>query len=245
MFSLIDKKILITGASSGIGRQLAISIAKFGGRLVCVGRDENRLEETVSLLVGEGHSFKAFDITSQLQSKKFVDECESYDGIVFNAGIIDYTPIKFINDEKLLRIFDVNFNSVVRLNQKLVKEKRLNKGGSLIFISSISSILGVQGTGLYASSKAALKAYAKVVASELAPQKIRANSISPGIVVTSMTHEAVNAISATEVDKAEREYPLGYGKPEDIAGLVVYLLSDASRWMTGSDLIIDGGLTLR
>lgn len=245
MFSLANKRFLVTGASSGIGRQIAIAITEFGGTVVCLGRNLDRLKETQSLLKGEGHSTLSFDLNDSIEIKQFITISGNFDGVVFNAGIIDYTPVKFINDEKILSLFNTNFNSVVRLSQQLVKNKRLIKNGSLVFVSSISSILGVQGTALYASSKAALKAYTRVIASELANQKIRANSISPGIVISPMTDSAIEVTSNEVISNSEKEYPLGFGKPKDIAGLAIYLLSDASKWMTGTDLVIDGGLTLK
>jgi NAD(P)-dependent dehydrogenase (short-subunit alcohol dehydrogenase family) len=243
MFSLNQKNILITGASSGIGRQLAIDIASFGANVTLMGRDVDRLNQVVSLLAGENHKTVSVDLTDSDAVTEFVKNCNiAFDGIVFNAGIVDYGPVKFITEEKIDLIFNTNFKSVVLLSRQLIKNKLIKKGGSLVFISSISSKLGVSGTALYASSKAALSSYSKVLASELAVQKIRANSINPGIVVTSMTDQAADVSSS--FDDAEKAYPLGYGKPEDISGLVIYLLSDASRWMTGSDMVIDGGLTL-
>ncbi|KIO78635.1 hypothetical protein TH53_02500 [Pedobacter lusitanus] len=245
MFSLQGKTFLVTGASSGIGRQIAISISNFGGKVVAVGRDINRIKETLDLLEGEGHSYHLFDLSSYKEICEFVSNSIKFDGIVFNAGVIDYTPVKFITEEKMIKIFDLNFKSVVFLSQQLIKNKLINKMGSLVFISSVSSKLGVSGTALYASSKAAINAYSKVIASELANQKIRSNSISPGIIVTKMTEKAIEVISDASVNDAEKAYPLGYGTPIDVAGSVIYLLSDASKWMTGSELILDGGLTLK
>jgi NAD(P)-dependent dehydrogenase (short-subunit alcohol dehydrogenase family) len=243
MFSLHQKNILITGASSGIGRQLALDIAEFGANVTLLGRDVNRLSKVKGLLAGEGHQSFSLDLTNSEAVTGFVDGCTAqFDGIVFNAGTIDYAPVKFINEEKIDLVFNTNFKAVVLLSRQLIKSKLIKKGGSMVFISSISSKMGVAGTALYASSKAAISTYSKVIASELAVQKIRANSISPGVVITSMTDQATEV--AASFNDAEKAYPLGYGKPEDVSGLVIYLLSDASRWMTGSDLILDGGLTL-
>jgi NAD(P)-dependent dehydrogenase (short-subunit alcohol dehydrogenase family) len=244
VFSLSGKKVLVTGASSGIGRQIAIDVALMGGIVTLIGRDKERLEESLKLLSGEGHRFFPFDLTDSSGLNSFVAQCGAFDGVVLNAGVIDYTPVKFLNSEKIDLLFETNFKSAVLLSQLLIKGKRINKLGSLVFISSISSKLGVPGTALYASSKAALSAYAKVVASELAKQKIRSNSISPGIIITPMTSQALEVTSDESIKEAEKLYPLGYGEPGDVSGLVVYLLSDKSRWMTGTDLVLDGGLTL-
>jgi NAD(P)-dependent dehydrogenase (short-subunit alcohol dehydrogenase family) len=245
MISLKDKNILITGASSGIGRQIAITASELGASVTIVGRDIKKLEETISLLTGIGHKMYSLDLSNSSNIDQLIIESTAYDGVVFNAGIVEYLPVKFLNDEKINAVFSTNFDSNVILSQKLLKKKLLNKKASLVFISSISSKLGISGTAMYATSKAALSAFSKVLASELASQGIRSNSICPGIVKTAMTEKANDVASEEEMKKAASEYPLGYGEPADVAGLVMYLLSDISKWMTGSDLIIDGGLTLK
>jgi NAD(P)-dependent dehydrogenase (short-subunit alcohol dehydrogenase family) len=245
MISLKDKNILITGASSGIGRQIAITASELGASVTIVGRDVKKLEETISLLTGKGHEMHSLDLSNSNNIDQLIIESKAYDGVVFNAGIVEYLPVKFLNEEKINGIFSTNFDSNVILSQKLIKKKLLNKKASLVFISSISSKLGVSGTAMYTTSKAALSAFSKVLASELASQGIRSNSICPGIVKTAMTEKANDVASEEEMKKGASEYLLGYGEPADVAGLVMYLLSDISKWMTGSDLIIDGGLTLR
>jgi NAD(P)-dependent dehydrogenase (short-subunit alcohol dehydrogenase family) len=244
MFSLKDKKILITGGSSGIGRQIALHAAELGAKVTILARNADKLASVLAELSGDGHAAISVDLGNEAEVVTFVKTAGAFDGIVFNAGIVEYTPVKFITVEKIKKIFDINFNSAVILSQQLLKNKLINKKGSLVFISSISSKIGIAGTALYASSKAATNAYTKVIAAELAPQGTRANSVCPGVIVTPMTEEAINVTSDNVVDDKEKAYPLGYGKPEDVSGLVIYLLSDASKWMTGSNLVIDGGLTL-
>jgi len=234
---------LVTGGSSGIGRQIAIDAAAMGASVSIIARSKDRLTDVIATLEGEGHQYFTVDVTNENELVEFVKNATSFDGVVFNAGIVEYAPVKFLSTEKIKKIFDTNFNSGVILSQLLIKNKLINKKGSLVFISSISSKIGVAGTALYAASKAALSAYTRVIASELAPQGTRANSISPGIIVTPMTGEATS-LTTDEIDEKEKAYPLGYGKPEDVSALAIYLLSDASKWMTGSDLVIDGGLTL-
>ncbi|KRD09978.1 hypothetical protein ASE21_09645 [Flavobacterium sp. Root901] len=245
MITLQDKNILITGASQGIGREIAITASKLGANVTIVGRNAEKLQETISLLTGNGHKMFAVDLSVSSEIDTLISESAPFDGVVFNAGIVEYLPVKFLNEDKIDSVFSVNFDSNVVLSQKLIKKKLLNKKGSLVFISSISSKLGVGGTAMYAASKAALISFSKVLATELAPQGIRSNSICPGIVKTAMTEQASDAASEEELKKAESEYPLGYGEAADVAGLVMYLLSDTSKWMTGSDLIIDGGFTLK
>lgn len=245
MITLKDKNILVTGASSGIGRAIAIMASELGATVTILGRNTDKLKETISLLTGNGHTMHTVDLSVSEDIDQLISQSIAYDGVVFNAGIVEYMPVKFLNDNKIDTTFSVNFDSSVILSQKLIKKKLLNKKGSLVFISSISSKLGVAGTAMYASSKAALTAFSKVLASELASQGIRSNSICPGIVKTAMTEQANDVVSEEELQKAESEYPLGYGETTDVAGLVMYLLSGMSKWMTGSDLTIDGGFTLK
>lgn len=245
MISLVNKNILITGASSGIGRQIAITASEIGATLTIVGRNEQNLKETISKLKGNQHQYKIIDVTDENQLNSLLEERQKYDGVVFNAGIVEYLPVKFLKSEKIKHIFSTNFEANVLLTQKLLKNKQINNNGSLVYISSISSKLGIQGTAMYSSSKAALVSFSKIVATETASQGIRSNAICPGIIVTPMTEIATEIISNEELKNAATDYPLGYGKPSDVAGLVMYLLSDISRWMTGTDIIIDGGLTLK
>ena len=245
MITLKDKNILVTGASSGIGRQIAITASELGAKLTIVGRNTEKLDETLSLLTGNDHKIQVVDLLDSNNLTSLISESSSYDGVVFNAGVVEYLPVKFLNESKINAVFATNFDSNVVLSQKLIKSKLLKKGGSLVFVSSISSKLGVPGTAMYTASKAALSAFSKVLASELASQGIRSNSVSPGIIKTAMTDQASDIVSDEELKKAEAEYPLGYGEPSDVAGLVMYLLSDLSKWMTGSDLVIDGGFTLK
>lgn len=245
MITLKDKNILVTGASSGIGRQIAITASELGAFVTLVGRDLDKLNSTLSLMSGEKHKLYSIDLTKYSNMEQLIIESAPYDGVVFNAGVVSYIPVKFLNEDKISNVFNTNFESNVMLTQQLIKKKLINKKGSLVFVSSISSKLGVPGTAMYAASKAALSSFSKVLASELASQGIRANSVSPGIVKTEMTSLANDIISESEVAKAASEYPLGYGEPIDVAGLVMYLLSDISKWMTGSEIIIDGGFTLK
>lgn len=245
MITLKDKNILVTGASSGIGRQIAITASELGAKLTIIGRNVEKLNETLSLLTGNDHKVYSIDFSDSTNLSTLLSESIPYDGVVFNAGVVEYLPVKFLNENKINSVFGINFDSNVVLSQKLIKSKLLKKAGSLVFVSSISSKLGVPGTAMYTASKAALSAFSKVLASELAPQGIRCNSVSPGIIKTAMTEQAVDVVSDEEIKKAEAEYPLGYGEPADVAGLIMYLLSDVSKWMTGSDLVIDGGFTLK
>lgn len=243
MGSLTGKHILVTGASSGMGKVFARMIAAEGAVVSLLARNEERLTQTLNSLNGEGHKVFVCDLTDDEQIKKVATELNPIDGAVFCAGINDYVPLKFVSQSKIEPIFKTNFYSQVILTQSLVKKKQINKGASLVFISSLSSKLGVPGTLLYASSKAALDSAVRVMAAEMAPQGIRVNSICPGIVKTEML--SGTNISAEQFVEQEKEYPLGLGTPEDVGYAVLFHLSDGSRWLTGQSMIIDGGYSLK
>lgn len=243
MESLVGKHILVTGASSGMGRVFCQMIAKEGATVSLLARNEERLQGTLKGMEGCGHRYYVCDLTDGEQVNATVECLNPVDGVVFCAGINDFVPLRFIKYEKLEKIFQTNYFSQVLLTQLLVKKKLVNNGASLVYISSLSSVLGVQGTLLYASSKAALNSAVRVIASELAPKRIRANAICPGIVRTEM-------LSGTNIDeesftKQEAEYPLGLGTPEDVGYAVLYHLSDGSKWLTGNCMVLDGGYSLK
>ena len=240
---LEGKHILVTGASSGMGKVFSQMIAREGATVSLLARDRNRLEATLSSLTGTGHNLFICDLTDNEQIKKVVSEMYPYDGVVFCAGVNEYIPLKFIKQEKIDRIFQTNYFSEILLTQMLLKKKLINKKASLVYISSLSSVLGVSGTLLYASSKAALNSAVRVIAAELASQGIRANAICPGIVRTEML--SGTNISEESFSNQEVDYPLGLGTPEDVGNAVLFHLSDASKWLTGNSMIIDGGYSLK
>lgn len=244
IFSLQNKTIVVTGASSGIGKQIAITLSELGASIIAVGRNKKRLQETFDLLNGKSHKIVSLDLTDEFKVKTFVSELSLVDGVIFAAGVAEFLPIKFINTEKILHILNINLISVINMTQILLRGKKINKHGSLVYISSISAKLGVPGTALYAASKSGLNAFVKVVASESAKLKIRANIICPGVVLTPMSEKSISILSKEEFYGEIDNYPLGFGEPIDVAGLVAYLSSDISKWMTGSEIIIDGGNTL-
>jgi NAD(P)-dependent dehydrogenase (short-subunit alcohol dehydrogenase family) len=245
LVSLKDKKVLVTGASSDIGRTISIAISIEESQLWITGRDIGKLRNTKRACKNsERVNIVTTDLVKLQDINSLISCLPILDGIILNAGLIKYIPIKLVSEEKINQIFGVNFNANVLLIQQLLKQRKIAGGASIVFISSVSAHLGVPGTSLYAASKAALTAFAKVLAGELASKKIRANIISPGIVRTSAIGDN-NQLSSKRVDEEEVKYPLGYGIPTDIAGLAIYLLSDSARWITGSDFIIDGGYTLQ
>ncbi len=242
-FSLTGRHVLVTGASSGIGRAIAVESSRAGARVTVLGRDQNRLAQTLSALEGDGHEMNALDLNHADALERMVLGLDGVDGVVHAAGITRTAPAKFISQDDFQEIMSVNVQAPMELTRQLLQHKKINKAASLVFISSVvGGIMPYKGQGVYAASKGALSAYAKVLALELSARKIRANSISPAMVRTRLL-DSVN-IDAATLDADEQRYPLGYGTPEDVAWAAVYLLSDASRWMTGSNLVIDGGVTL-
>jgi NAD(P)-dependent dehydrogenase (short-subunit alcohol dehydrogenase family) len=242
-FSLTGKIVMVTGASSGIGKVISIECSKLGAKLVLTGRDEQRLKNTFENLEGSGHKYIVADIRNTDDLKYLIDSSPMINGLVHSAGIVKTMPIGFISTDALNSIMDINFKGPVLLTQGLMKTKKIVSGGSIVIISSISGIAcALSGNGVYSASKGAITSMAKIMALEFASQKIRVNSILAGMVKTHMTDGLL--FSEDEIIEDIKKYPLGYGEPDDVALGVVYLLSDASKWITGTDLKMDGGYTL-
>ena len=241
-FSLEGKTILVTGAAGGIGRATSIECAKLGARLVLTDIKEDGLKETLTLLEGEGHSYSVANLTSQDALDALVADLPQLDGFVSNAGITKPTPVKFINKDDIERIMSINTLAPIYLTQRLLKKKKFNAGASLVFTVSVGGVYTTApGNAMYGASKGALQVFVKNVALEGAP-RIRCNSVNPGMVNTNLAGR-----SYSDEDKAKdmETYPMKrYGEPRDVALAIVYLLSDASSWVTGHSLIIDGGKTL-
>jgi NAD(P)-dependent dehydrogenase (short-subunit alcohol dehydrogenase family) len=244
-YSLSDKKILITGASSGIGRKCALICAELGANLVVSGRSCERLKSLVDEIGPQrSTSLLTADLSVSTDVAKLAEFCGNLDGIVHAAGILKYNLTRFITDQTIGKTFETNFFSIARLIKLLSEKKKINTSSSIVFIGSISQKLGVPATGEYAASKAALVSYSKVLASELAKKKIRVNTILPGLVETPMTLSNDTLLDPNMLEVEAKSYPLGIGKPDDVGYLCAFLLSEASRWMTGSEIVIDGGYTL-
>lgn len=243
-FSLKDHTILITGASSGIGRSCAIEVSKMGGKAIITGRNEDELIKTRDLCFGSVEIFSG-DLTLSDTLKKLVTILPKLDGVIHCAGITNPWPIKFLKLAHIKEMFDINFNAPVLLTAELLQKDKINSGGSFVFISSISSQYPYYGGASYASSKAAIEAFSKSVAIEMAPKKIRSNVLQPGLVKTRMFDEAKDAsVDSENFDQYEKFYPLGFGFPEDVANAACFLLSKESKWITGIEIKMDGGLTL-
>ena len=240
-FSLEGKTILVTGASSGIGRGIAIACSRMGARVIINGRNDVKLSETLSLMEGEDHIKILGDLICPKDVQVLIDNLPKLDGIVYSAGIGHRLLTKMMSEDELDRVLNVNFKSPVLLQAGITKAKKLNKGASVVFIASIAYNSPYLGNAAYSESKGALVAYSNCLALELAPRAIRVNCISPAMVWTDLIYNEGDSKESLEQD--ERTYPLKrYGQPEDIANLAIYLLSDASSWMTGNNIRITGGL---
>ncbi len=241
-FSLKGKTILVTGASSGIGRATAIECSKLGAIVIITGRNSERLQQTYDSLYGLGHLQIIADLNNLEDLTSLVNQVPILDGVVNNAGIAKTQPISFIKEEDLQKIFATNTFTPILLVKQLLRKKKINKNASLVFTSSVSAIKSDLGNSVYGASKAALQSYVRYCARELAPKSIRANSIHPGMVTTPLITGGAHSDDDLQTDA--QKYPLGrYGRPEEIAWSIIYLLSDASAWITGHSLIIDGGIS--
>ena len=246
-FTLENHTILVTGASSGIGQGIAIECAKLGATVFITARNVERLSETFKQLdtsLDQRHQMQTCDLTDEKSVESFVRLLPQIDGLVNCAGIFQPLLFKFVHSEHLHAVMESNFNSAALLTRILLSSKKMNKNGSIVFISSINGTkITSPGSALYASSKAALCGLSKALAVECANRGIRSNTITPGMVDTHILNSGT--ITNEQLNEDRKKYPLGrYGKGADIAHAAAYLLSDASCWMTGTDLLIDGGYTL-
>lgn len=247
-FSIEGKTILVTGASSGIGKQTAIECSKMGANVIITARNEERLKATLNALSsdnGQRHQMLIADLADEEGINSLVEQLPELDGVSLNAGIVKTLPVKFINSKDLEQVLNTNMIGPILLTQKLLKKKKIGKGSSVVFTSSIGGVLiSTIGNTMYGVSKGGLNAFMKGLALEMAHKGVRSNSVNPGFVDTNIL--AAGTITEEDLKKNMSHYPLGrFGKPDDIAHAIIYLLSDASAWVTGHTLFVDGGVTLK
>lgn len=239
-FSLEGKTILVTGASSGIGRGVAVTCSKMGATVIINGRNVFKLHETLTMMEADEHQMMPGDLTDENALSSLVASLPKLDGVVHCAGIGQRILCKDLQEVNVNQVMDVNFKAPVMLQAELLRQKKLNKAASIVFIASIASWSPSFGNAVYSASKGAIISYANCLALELAPRKIRVNCISPAMVWTDLITK--DGIDEEQLKEDEQKYPLKrYGQPEDIANLAVYMLSEASAWMTGSNVKISGG----
>lgn len=241
VFSLAGKRILITGASSGIGRQTAIACTEMGAQVLITGRNVERLADTLRMLKGEGHQSFAADLTRAEDLATLVASTDTLHGVVHAAGISKLVPLRMVTQAHLEETLSTNTLAPIMLTKTLVAKKRIAAGGSIVFVSALASHTGAMASTAYAASKGAIMSATRVAAHELAKSGIRANCISPGFVRTPLLEGLAErgAQLSSLIDIA----PLGLGEPEDVANATVFFLSEASRWISNTHFIVDGGLT--
>lgn len=244
-FSLEGKTILVTGASSGIGRATAIACSQMGATVVVTGRNEQRLQETFDAIEGKGHMQIVADIASDEQIDALVEQLPTLHGLVNNAGITETCPTQFIKRDKLEKVMEVNTIGPILLTQKILKKKKIGKGGSIVFTCSISGTCVCGGGNvLYSASKGAIHGFMRNAALDLAAKGIRVNDVCPGMIDTHILD--AGTIGEEELKLEAQKYPMKrFGKPEEVAYGIIYLLSDASSFCTGSSIVMDGGFTLQ
>ena len=249
-FTLQGKTIIVTGASSGIGQQVAISCSEMGARVVMIARNEERLEETKKQLSGKGHLAVSYDLADLEHQKELVSDIVSkvgaIDGLVNCAGISATLPLKLMKPEKVDELFRTNVYATIELTRQVLGVKNVNKeGASVIFFASVMGCVGENAKSLYSFTKGALISGCRSLAIEYAPRKVRINVVSPGLIETPINKNQPYLADPEKRKETESMYPLGLGKTEDIANTCVFLLSDASRWITGQNIIVDGGYTIK
>ncbi len=243
-YTLKGKRILVTGASSGIGRSIAIECSKNSAQLIITGRNEVKLSSTLKNLTGDNHIVIPADLTSEEDIKNLIADLPLIDGVVLCAGIGESSLIQFCTLKKFRKVFDINFFSQVELIRQLIKRKKIDNKSSVVAIASISAYSYELGNSIYGSGKAALISWIKYAASEYGSKGIRFNCISPGMIETPLIRGG--AFTDDQLESNKSQYVLGrFGRPEEVAYGVMYLLSDAAAWITGIDLQINGGHKLK
>lgn len=247
-FHLHDRRILITGATSGLGLATALACARMGATIIGVGRDADRLQKTLAALQKAApqanHKVVQADLTHASERNDLVASLAPTElqGIVHSAGISRLSPVRMITEQHLREVQEINIDAPMLLTQGLLKRNAIAPGGSMVFFASIAAHIGVPGVAAYSGTKAALIAMVRCLAMEVVKHRIRANCLSPALVETPLLDATATIVGSMEMER--KNYPLGFGKPEDIANAAIFLLSDASRWITGTTLVMDGGLTI-
>lgn len=246
-FSLEGHRILVTGASGGLGRATAVLAGRMGAQVILTGRDGARLEETRALLDGTGHGVEVRDLGDTAAIPAWMAGlCARYGpltGLAHAAGIQIVRPLRILDDAVLNETMAANLNTALALTKGFRQKTVCASGGSIVLFSSVMALAGQPGQAAYSASKGALVSMCRSLALELARDGIRINCAAPGLVETGMSTRLRETLPAAQYDAVKAMHPLGLGVPENIAAPVVFLLSSASAWITGTTLVIDGGYT--
>ena len=248
-FSLEQKTVMVTGASSGIGRQCAIDCARMGARVALIARNEERLAETLSMMEGEGHKFYSYDL-NDLDGigglvRAVVAAQGKVGGLLCAAGISSVTPLKLIKPEMYDKFFTTNVSSAIEMTKHVTSVGNYRREGcGIVFFSSVMGTVGETGKTLYSATKGALVSAARSLACELAAKGVRVNAVSPGVVETPINAGQPYMSVPEKREVLERKHLLGFGRPQDVSLTCVFLLSDAARWITGQNILVDGGYSV-
>lgn len=242
-FQLTDRRILITGATSGIGYAAALLCAQMGAEVIGIGRDEARLritQEALKEISSRPHCMVSADLTLSADRDRIVTSLSTpINGLLHSAGISRLCPVRMMTEQHLREVQSINVEAPMLLTQGLLKQNLIAADSSIVFLASIAAHIGVPGVAAYSGTKAALIAMMRCLALEIIKRRIRANCLSPALVETPLLETAMSYLEAER-----KHYPLGFGKPDDVANAAVFLLSNASRWITGTTIVMDGGLTI-
>ena len=245
--SMQGRTVLVTGASSGIGRETAILLSELDAKVILNGRDEGRLDETRQRLRGSGHRVEPFDLTA-VESipawlKAITAEAGPLHGLVHSAGIHQTIPLRVLTVSKMDELMRANFSSAVMLVKAFRQKGCVASGGSIVLLSSVAGLTGKPAISIYSATKAALAGFARSAAMELASEGIRLNCVAPGYVATEMAGALLNQLTTEQFATIQKAHPLGIGNPRDVANAIAFLIADTGRWITGSTLVVDGGYT--
>ncbi len=244
---MTGRTVLVTGASSGIGRETAILLSQLGASVVLVGRDAGRLAETQSLMLGQNHRLEAFDLNEVEAIPQWMKRLSAttgpLHGLVHSAGVVLQRGLRFLTDRDLQEVMRINVHAAVALAKGFRQKGVCGTPGSVVLLTSTIGLIGLPGLSAYAASKGALISMSKSLAVELAPENIRVNCVAPSLVRTEMVTNSQKQMTPEQFASLEAAYPLGLGEPRDVANAIAFLLADTGRWITGTTLVVDGGIT--
>jgi NAD(P)-dependent dehydrogenase (short-subunit alcohol dehydrogenase family) len=241
------RTVLVTGASSGIGRDTALLLSQLGARLILVGRNEERLAETMRSLDGDGHKAESFDLSSTDDISHWLKTMSGSSGplhgLVHSAGMHKLRPLRVLSSQAVDEVMRINVGAAIGLAKGFCQKGVSAPGGSIVLLSSVAALTGQAGLAAYAASKGAVVALTRTLAVELASQDIRVNCVAPGLVTTEMGRGLLTALTPGQCDALKAEHLLGFGSPRDVSNAIVFLLAETARWITGTVLVVDGGYT--
>jgi NAD(P)-dependent dehydrogenase (short-subunit alcohol dehydrogenase family) len=242
---MTGRSVLVTGASSGLGRAIALTLAQLGAKVVVHGRDRARIDQTLAMLPGTGHAGSVFELANYDDIPAWVGSLVAttgpFSGVVHSAGILTVAPVKVLSKRILGPMMDVNVNAAVALGRGLRTPGNHTKESSLVFLSSVAAFAGSTAQVAYSATKGALVSLTKSMAVEFARERIRVNSVAPATIRTEMVTKYSRSVPQSQIDALEAKHLLGFGQAEDVGNAVAYLLADTGKWITGTTLVVDGG----